>query len=477
MSDSLNSGNELDNELPTDAQQLQADVQVLDISADMQTIAALESRLDDLTYLAEDIRKSHGMSQSFALEAQRLLPGFNSATPLGFYTKTPTATQLKVSWEEISNGVKALMAALAAAVLALIWKFVAWLGGKKSDGKEGKSSDIRDALEHAKKKTDQYRKAGEAAGELSQAIKDIEHARPEVVDHQGQKRHFADFETLMLAMIRNEKGDEDARLRYIARSTGYADDIIHNGPYTRAISDIQHGLTHYANAISRRMRVITDAIENELNDPFNRDTGVKTSSMLHDIDKDMRLRVGGDMLTIDDAVDRIGQLREQATSGQTNRKVDMSALLDKLHDTLLSAISDQATEGEKALKHLNSLKDAMVSLEKSQPISFEESGRSDSERHREMTLRKLCQGTLLDIQLLIVLHKEGDHYCKIGADTLKYCESMVEIAASKVIASAREHAITMDPATKRLFEMARMVAGRKSEDGSSEIYDRLLGKY
>ena len=476
MSDSLNSGNELDNELPTDTAQLVAEVDELDVSAEMQTIATLESRLDDLTYLAEDIRKSHGMSQSFAMEAQRLLPGFNANAPLGFYTKAPTATQLKVSLEEISNGIKALMVALAAAVLTMIWKFVAWLSGKKSDGKEGKASDTREALEKAEKKTEEYNKAGEAAGELSKVVRDIESARPEVVDRKGEKRHFSDFETLLTAMLDGDKMGEEKRRLFISRCSGFAEDITSNGPYKRIVSDLQRNFSGYMIATSRRMMVIKQIIENELEDPFDRRLAIQTDVMLDGAKKEARPNIGGSLCTISEAVDKVSEAREHVEKTVARRKTDISTLLDALSDLLISVISDQHTRSDSIIKELNFLEKAMVSLKEQQPVAFEESGRNQLERQREINLQRLCHETLLDLRMLMALHKEMDYYCKIAVETLKYCGAMIEKAASNVISSAKEHAIEMDPGTKRLFEMARLVAAMKKENGSEEIYEKLLSR-
>jgi hypothetical protein len=90
--------------------------------------------LEDLGYLLDDILKAGGMSQSFAMEAQRLIPDFDHGSPIGFYTKEPTATRYTVSLEAITGGIWAAIVAASAALMYLLYRLIRWMLGKKADG-------------------------------------------------------------------------------------------------------------------------------------------------------------------------------------------------------------------------------------------------------------------------------------------------------------------------------------------------------
>ena len=92
---------------------------------DIDLIAAateeLSVKLRDLDLLQQSIKSQGGMSQSLALEAQAIMPGFVSDDrPLGFFTKNPSRTMLSVALEDIENEKKS--------VIAKIWDtFIAFL--------------------------------------------------------------------------------------------------------------------------------------------------------------------------------------------------------------------------------------------------------------------------------------------------------------------------------------------------------------
>lgn len=113
-------------------------------------ITSLENRIQDLIYLHDDIYKSKGMCQSFALEAEKILPGFGGV-PIGFYSKDLSATRYKAALEEITGGMWALIAAAAMALAAMIAKFIQWVfGGSSSGGSSSDQSlsDIGDDINH-----------------------------------------------------------------------------------------------------------------------------------------------------------------------------------------------------------------------------------------------------------------------------------------------------------------------------------------
>jgi hypothetical protein len=102
-----------------------------DLLEELDGLGALEARIEDLEVLRAALLDSKGMSQQFALEAQRLLPEFDGQRPIGYYTVNPSKTRYGVALEELSAGVWSLIAAGIAAIVMAIVKFFKWLMGRK----------------------------------------------------------------------------------------------------------------------------------------------------------------------------------------------------------------------------------------------------------------------------------------------------------------------------------------------------------
>ena len=133
--DSLNNGNELDGEVVvTDYKPYDFN----DIEEHIGTITAIENRITDIDYLIDDIEKSKGMNQAFALEAVRIVPDFNMPH-INYYTKDITATRYKITLEELTGAMWALIASAVAALIAMIFKIVDWITGS-SGRSSGRSS-------------------------------------------------------------------------------------------------------------------------------------------------------------------------------------------------------------------------------------------------------------------------------------------------------------------------------------------------
>jgi hypothetical protein len=149
-----------------------------DIEENIGTITSLESRITDLLYLADDIRNAKGMNQSFALEAERIVPGFNKV-PLGYYSKDTSATRFKVSLEDISKGVWAMIIAGVLAVIALIGKIAFHLFGVgDGGGSGGGGGSNKPTIIEVKAKLEEV---VAAATESAEIIKDIVREKIEIV--------------------------------------------------------------------------------------------------------------------------------------------------------------------------------------------------------------------------------------------------------------------------------------------------------
>lgn len=137
---SLNAGNELDDEQKLTVTGVFDDPQygdVPDLEADLKIVTSLETQLMDLRDLADSIEAAGGMSQEFALEGERIWPGLHNGTNINFYSKAPSATRLKVSLEELSKGMIAVIVAAVAAAIGVLIKLTGWFGNKTAAEKAG----------------------------------------------------------------------------------------------------------------------------------------------------------------------------------------------------------------------------------------------------------------------------------------------------------------------------------------------------
>lgn len=144
---------------------------VTELAVDDANIVAIESALMDIGYLREDILKSGGMSQSFALEADRILNGFiNEDLPIGYFTKQPSATKLRYALEEMDKKQMGMIAAAIAAAIAILYKIIKWFTNKDG-GSVTAGTSRSDAKEQIKERE-------ELTGELKDGVKEINSNAP-----------------------------------------------------------------------------------------------------------------------------------------------------------------------------------------------------------------------------------------------------------------------------------------------------------
>lgn len=118
----LNEGFELDHELGDGEDKIvelmfdnTAPGETPKLSEDVDIVAVVKDKVTDLNYLRQDIRRAGGMNKTFALEAERLIPGFlNEDRPIGYFTLEPTQTQYRDTMLALEAFEKSLIAELDA---------------------------------------------------------------------------------------------------------------------------------------------------------------------------------------------------------------------------------------------------------------------------------------------------------------------------------------------------------------------------
>jgi hypothetical protein len=98
-----------------------------ELSGDVDLIAVVKDKITDLGYLKQDIYKAGGMNKSFALEAERLMPGFlNEDRPIGYFTQVATQTQYRETFIALEQEEKSLISRIWESIKEFISKAIEW---------------------------------------------------------------------------------------------------------------------------------------------------------------------------------------------------------------------------------------------------------------------------------------------------------------------------------------------------------------
>ena len=326
----LNAGFELDDDEDDEIDQGDD----LDIEKEAEELVSLECRLIDLTNLAADIRKTHGMSQSYAMEAEKLLPGFGGV-PMGYYSKDATATRFAVSLEELHKGIWALIAAGVIAVITLIVKIISWFKGDSGkDGKPGKGTpaeaikavetDVTAAVETPKN----VEKAAETLKEINGVLKDCGLS---LKDKNGKETTFTSFDQAITILLTDQERYSKT-LNYLKSTDPLLHDIIHNGPYTKNI----HNLSTCFNAVKSHLDSILDGISAVIAMDKNKtDTTASAviSGILSHFNKDITFKFDNKDLTLKDITSTIQSSRADALNKTNNAPMPFDTLYQSISDS------------------------------------------------------------------------------------------------------------------------------------------------
>ena len=203
----LNDGNELDDELshgvdeefgekPKTLDEALFDElipgEVPELDEEVEVLAAVVNKFNNLTYLSSDINAAQGMNKTFAMEAERIMPGFlNEDVPLGYFTEEPTGTRLKLSLEAIAAEQKSLLQRIIESIVAMIRKAVQWL------------SDTYHRIFDAKREQDVANVYTGKAEAVNQTLNKVQK------NYLTPDRAVADIKALL------SKGDEQATQSYL----------------------------------------------------------------------------------------------------------------------------------------------------------------------------------------------------------------------------------------------------------------------
>ncbi len=147
-------------------------IEMPEVAEDLQGIKALEDAFQDLEYVCDDIAQMGGMNQSIATEADKCIPGFLSEErPLGYYTKAPSATNLKYALEAIDVKKAGIISAIIAAVLAAFYKIYDWFKKRKEANLKKEMDELNEGLKEISGKFEKADKG--VTGGISNLMKDV----------------------------------------------------------------------------------------------------------------------------------------------------------------------------------------------------------------------------------------------------------------------------------------------------------------
>lgn len=360
--DSLNTGNELDDEVAELEDPMILSIKELkDVSDIIQSSTSLESKLDDLMYLARDIVSSGGMCQTFAMEAEKLLPGFGNV-PIGYYTKDLTATRYRVSLEEIHKGIWALLAAAFKAIKNIISKIFSFFTGNKDN------SDPKAAAEN-----------------VDQEIKDVDN-NTEVVKETREELHRADglLRQATLCLIdKNEKAfhctslqqaiDEllsdseiySKELRFLELKDPVYRDLVMNGPYTSLVTEVGKKLMLMNELMTSRLKLLDTIIAADVLNHSNA-SQLQNRHELNKLQENVVVTIHGKEYTLYDLSGAISSEFEKLTGSETEEHLNYDSMfmaVERLsHNT---GIKNTLKETKHMFSHLEELRNRLNKVDKS----------------------------------------------------------------------------------------------------------------
>lgn len=260
----LNAGSELDDEpRPMEEYQPPSEPGVQEVQ---QELLSLENRIHDLLYLHHDIAATGGMSKDFAMEAQKLLPGFGGV-PLGYYTNTPTITRYRTSMEEIGKGVWALIIAGVVAVIALITKLVMWLSGKKSSSSDARAGAplAREALQSRRENVKQaVQLLHEAEAAVRQSDSAFARLNLSLTNDEGVSKVCTSFDQAIEHLLVDQ--ERYARtLKLLRDPQPIWMDILTHGSYAHAMWSLRDVVKPLGQVFHARISALKDVVRRDLN--------------------------------------------------------------------------------------------------------------------------------------------------------------------------------------------------------------------
>jgi hypothetical protein len=327
-SQSLNAGNELDDEPVIKNEDIfTAPIvpgEMPELREDVDLIVSIESQLVDLGYLLKDVGRSKGMNKSFALEAEKLLPGFGGGVPVGYYTEALSATRYKASLEELSNSIWALIGAAIAATLAVIVKIYSYFSGKKKGEEGDKSSAVDNLAAQMRTAAADISVLDETASIVQDADKLLAHANIVLKNEHGHEYNCDSFQAIINNVFTDDERYGRAK-KFLNSRDPILHDIINNGAYSQAAVEIGNKLSLANAAIIAKMDLIDQAIRSDLGST-SVSSEMKNTRILTIAEKPLELTVSGRTMSLRETADYLKNTRAELAEKQISNPITFDRL-------------------------------------------------------------------------------------------------------------------------------------------------------
>lgn len=288
----------------------------VDVTAEIITVEQMDQSIAELIDVFTDMEDAGGMSQRFALEAERILPGI-MGRPVNFHTAAPSATHYRVSLEEVHKGIWALAAAAAVAVMAAIYKIYKWLTGDSADGGGkggGGGGGAAGKVEAAKAEVQHIATQGpEVAQAMTDANKEL-HSNPITLqDKNGKTKEYRDMESVIEALFLSESHySKEKSLLQNPDPIHY--DIIHERDYSKHVDMLSKARLFHeaATQIKDRLKVIEELIHEDRNSEGNH--VLNTASRLKNTASPIKVKVNSSFKTFREIHADLSAARNKAAS-------------------------------------------------------------------------------------------------------------------------------------------------------------------
>ena len=303
---SLNAGAELDDETPVLFEDpVAGEVPELDDTAEV--LFALESKIQDFEYLMADIRASKGMTQGFALEAERIDPGA-LVVPVGYFTKAPSATRLQVSMEAFSKRIMALIAAAIAAAIAAIWRFFGRKGAGDSENPKTEGAkaekELDEKIRAADKNAETLKKQADATADL---VSDVRAGKFTKTD--GEQVAAITLDSLLEDLWGDTARHARAK-QFMRHPHPIFNDILAGGEYTKAWRSIAPSLAGLSGVFKQKAQAL---VQIQRADQMNSSVfnAAMNSKRLFTVDGAVEISFLGSKCTLREAADRLSTIRQE----------------------------------------------------------------------------------------------------------------------------------------------------------------------
>lgn len=393
-----------------------------DVSLGREPYVILESQLDNALTLLNSMNKTGGMCQRYAEEAMSLFPEFGGV-PLTHYSTLPTKTRYSVSLEELNGGMIALITAAVAAAIALIYKIYKWIVGDKS--KDDKKPVTEQEIEEKGKET----------------IKAIENVKDNLEENKETITHMEKMMAMMNIRIKDANDKEylctsfqmfiDRNLtemeryehmkKFLELKDPFFRDIIQDGPYSKAIVEVQKATHALIGVMGARIQLFQKAVDINIAD-FTPGSDAIVNSILEKLSVKSSFRIFGKDLDFKEIGRAIQEKEAEMLKNESSQKIKFDLLMTRIYERYNGAeYSKMIQFVQQTARSLSKYRDILEKLEKKVGNFTTDSMPGKPSEHVGQTIRKMMREVTDDVSGIGHIILNLTRYIEKVTDIFKLC--------------------------------------------------------